>query len=166
MTAFGQSCLLARRLIEAGTHFVTVTDGGWDTHQNNFRSLKERKLPVLDRGYAALLEDLHERGLLDNTLVVWFGDFGRTPKINPSAGRDHWASAGVACMGGGGVKMGQVVGATNKLGEFVIDNPVTPQDPAATIYHTLGRPLNPRFQTQDRRPLELVPEGKPVQQFV
>ncbi|HXG11303.1 MAG TPA: DUF1501 domain-containing protein, partial [Gemmataceae bacterium] len=96
-TTFGQSCLLARRLIEAGVHFVTVTDGGWDTHQNNFKSLKERKLPVLDRAYAALLEDLHARGLLESTLVVWFGDFGRTPKINPSAGRDHWASAGGAC---------------------------------------------------------------------
>src|SRR5207302_5113041 len=82
-TTFGQSCLLARRLVEAGVHFVTVTDGGWDTHENNFRSLKTRKLPVLDRAYAALLQDLHERGLLDNTLVVWFGDFGRTPKVTP-----------------------------------------------------------------------------------
>ncbi len=96
---FGQSCLLARRLIESGVHFVTVTDGGWDTHQNNFKSLKERKLPVLDRGYSALLQDLHDRGLLDNTLVVWFGDFGRTPKINPSAGRDHWATAGCRLHG-------------------------------------------------------------------
>ena len=119
----GQSCLLARRLIEAGVHFVTVTDGGWDTHQNNFRSLKERLLPRLDQGYAALLQDLHDRGMLDNTLVVWFGDFGRTPKINPSAGRDHWATAGVACMGGGGVKTGEVVGATNALGEFVDRQP-------------------------------------------
>src|SRR5262249_29737283 len=76
--SFGQSCLLARRLIEAGVHFVTVTDGGWDTHQNNFKSLKDRKLPVLDRGYSALLQDLSERGLLEDTLVVWFGDFGRT----------------------------------------------------------------------------------------
>src|SRR5262249_56319176 len=84
---FGQSCLLARRLIEGGVHFVTVTDGGWDTHQNNFKSLKERKLPVLDRAYAALLQDLSDRGLLDSTLVVWFGDFGREPKINPSAAR-------------------------------------------------------------------------------
>src|SRR5437016_5518570 len=141
-TTFGQSCLLARRLIEAGVHFVTVTDGGWDTHQNNFKSLKERKLPVLDRAYAALLQDLHERGLLDSTLVVWFGDFGRTPKINPSAGRDHWATAGVACMGGGGVKRGEVVGATNALGEFVVDSPVSPQDLAATIYYALGIPLD------------------------
>jgi uncharacterized protein (DUF1501 family) len=165
-TTFGQSCLLARRLIEAGVHFVTVTSGGWDTHQNNFRSLKERLLPPLDRGYSALLQDLHSRGLLDSTLVVWFGDFGRTPKINPSAGRDHWATAGVACMGGGGVKTGEVVGATNALGEFVIDNPVTPQDLAATIYHALGIPLHTWYRAQDGRPIELVPEGKPIRQLV
>jgi uncharacterized protein (DUF1501 family) len=165
-TQFGQSCLLARRLIEAGVHFVTVTDGGWDTHQNNFKSLKERKLPILDRGYSALLQDLHLRGLLESTLVVWFGDFGRTPKINPSAGRDHWASAGVACLGGGGVRTGQVVGATNKLGEFVIDNPVTPQDLAATIYTALGIPLHTWYRTPDGRPIELVPEGKPVKQLI
>src|SRR6266851_1009906 len=164
--SFGQSCLLARRLIEAGVHFVTVTDGGWDTHQNNFKSLKDRLLPRLDKGYAALLQDLHDRGLLENTLVVWFGDFGRTPKINPSAGRDHWASAGVACMGGGGVKTGEVVGATNQLGEFVTDSPVAPQDLAATIYHALGVPLHTWYRAQDGRPIELVPEGKPVRQLV
>jgi hypothetical protein len=164
--SFGQSCLLARRLIEAGVHFVTVTDGGWDTHQNNFKSLKDRLLPRLDKGYAALLQDLHDRGLLERTLVVWFGDFGRTPKINPSAGRDHWASAGVACMGGGGVKTGEVVGATNQLGEFVIDNPATPQDLAATIYQALGIPLHTWYRSQDGRPVELVPEGKPIRQLV
>jgi uncharacterized protein (DUF1501 family) len=161
-TAFGQSCLLARRLVEAGVQFVTVTDGGWDTHTDNFKSLKLRKLPVLDRGYSALLEDLSERGLLDSTLVVWFGDFGREPKINPSAGRDHWATAGVACMGGGGIKTAQVVGATDKLGGVVIDNPVTPSDLAATIYTALGVPLNTWFKTADGRPIELCPEGKPV----
>jgi hypothetical protein len=163
---FGQSCLLARRLIEAGVHFVTVTSGGWDTHQNNFKSLKDRLLPALDQGYAALLQDLADRGLLESTLVVWFGDFGRTPKINPSAGRDHWASAGVACMGGGGVKTGEVVGATNQLGEFIIDNPVTPQDLAASIYHALGIPLHTYYHSQDGRPVELVPEGKPIRQLV
>jgi uncharacterized protein (DUF1501 family) len=165
-TTLGQSCLLARRLIEGGVHFVTVTDGGWDTHQNNFKSLKERKLPPLDQAYSALLQDLHDRGLLASTLVVWFGDFGRTPKINPSAGRDHWATAGCACMGGGGVKLGQVVGATNALGEFVIDSPASPQDLAATIYHTLGVPLNTWYRSQDGRPIELVPEGKPIRQLV
>ncbi|MCS6850839.1 MAG: DUF1501 domain-containing protein [Gemmataceae bacterium] len=162
----GQSCLLARRLIEAGVHFVTVTDGGWDTHQNNFRSLKDRLLPRLDRAYAALLQDLYDRGMLESTLVVWFGDFGRTPKINPSAGRDHWATAGVATMGGGGVRVGEVVGATNALGEFVIDSPVTPQDLAATIYYALGVPLHTWYRAQDGRPIELVPEGKPIRQLV
>jgi hypothetical protein len=164
--SLGQSCLLARRLIEAGVHFVTVTDGGWDTHQNNFRSLKDRLLPRLDRAYATLLQDLHQRGLLDNTLVVWFGDFGRTPKVNPSAGRDHWSTAGVACMGGGGIKRGEVVGATNAQGEVVVDNPVRPQDLAATIYHALGIPLNTWYRAQDGRPIELVPTGRPVRQLI
>jgi uncharacterized protein (DUF1501 family) len=165
-TPFGQSCLLARRLIEAGVQFVTVSDGGWDTHQNNFAALKNALLPRLDRGYSALLQDLHERGLLDSTLVVWFGDFGRTPRINASAGRDHWASAGVACVGGGGVRTGQVVGATNALGEFVVDDPVSPADLAATVYHALGIPLHTWYRSQDGRPVELLAEGKPVRQLV
>jgi hypothetical protein len=165
-TTFGQSCLLARRLVEAGVHFVTVTDGGWDTHQDNFKSLKTRKLPVLDRAYSALLQDLHNRGLLDSTLVVWFGDFGREPKINPSAGRDHWASAGAACMGGGGVQTGQVVGATDALGSVVVDSPVAPQDLAATIYTALGVPLHTWYRAQDGRPVELVPEGKAIKQLI
>lgn len=164
--SLGQSCLLARRLIEAGVHFVTVTDGGWDTHQNNFRSLKERLLPRLDRAYATLLHDLSSRGLLENTLVVWFGDFGRTPKVNPSAGRDHWATSGVACMGGGGIKLGEVVGATNALGEVVVDSPVRPQDLAATIYHALGVPLHTWYRAHDGRPIELVPTGRPVRQLI
>jgi uncharacterized protein (DUF1501 family) len=164
-TTFGQSCLLARRLIEAGVRFVTVTDDGWDTHANNFRDLK-KKLPILDSAYSALLEDLAGRGLLEGTLVVWFGDFGRTPRVNNQAGRDHWAAAGVACLGGGGVRRGEVVGATNALGEAVLDNPVTPQDLAATIYHALGIPLHTWYKTQDGRPVELVPEGKPVRQLV
>ena len=165
-TQFGHQCLLARRLVESGVQFVTVTDGGWDTHANNFKSLKDRLLPRIDRGLSALIEDLKVRGLLDDTLVVWFGDFGRTPKVNPSAGRDHWASAGVAVMAGGGIRPGQVVGSTNALAEFVTDNPVSPQDLAATIYHALGVPLHTWYQTQDGRPIELVPEGKPVRQLV
>jgi hypothetical protein len=158
----GQSCLLARRLIESGVRFVTVTDGGWDTHQNNFRALRESRLPRLDQAYAALLRDLEARGLLDTTLVVWMGDFGRTPKINSSAGRDHWATAGTVCMGGGGVKTGIVHGRTNALGEFVTDGPVTPADLAATIYHALGIPLDTWYQAPDGRPLALVPEGHVV----
>lgn len=162
----GQSCLLARRLIESGVHFVTVTDGGWDTHQNNFTSLRTGLLPRLDQAYSGLLQDLHDRGLLENTLVVWFGDFGRTPRVNPSAGRDHWSTAGVACLGGGGVRMGEVVGATNALGEVVVDSPVTPQDLAATIYTALGIPLHTWYRAQDGRPIELVPTGRPVAQLI
>ncbi|MBA4063261.1 MAG: DUF1501 domain-containing protein [Isosphaera sp.] len=164
--SLGQSCLLARRLVESGVQFVTVTDGGWDTHQNNFRSLKDRLLPRVDRGLSALLEDLSVRGLLDETLVVWFGDFGRTPKINPTAGRDHWASAGCALLAGGGLKVGQVVGETNALAEYVTDNPVGPQDLAATIYTVLGVPLHTWYKAQDGRPIELCPEGKPVKQLL
>jgi uncharacterized protein (DUF1501 family) len=165
-SAFGQRCLLARRLIEAGVHFVTVTDGGWDTHQNNFKSLKDSLLPRVDQGFSALLDDLKVRGMLENTLVVWFGDFGRTPKVNPSAGRDHWSTAGVACMAGGGIKPGQIVGKTNALAEFVTDNPVSPQDIAATIYQQLGVPLHTWYKSQDGRPIELVPTGKPIKQLI
>ena len=164
--SLGQGCLLARRLIESGVQFVTVTDGGWDTHTDNFKSLKNRLMPRVDRGLSALVEDLGTRGLLDDTLVVWFGDFGRTPKVNPTAGRDHWATAGVALMAGGGLKVGQVVGKTNALAEVVTDTPVGPQDIAATIYHTLGVPLHTWYKAQDGRPIELCPEGKPVKELV
>jgi uncharacterized protein (DUF1501 family) len=165
-TAFGQQCLLARRLVEAGVQFVTVADGGWDTHTNNFRILKDRKLPILDRGMSALLDDLAERGQLDDTLVVWFGDFGRTPKVNPTAGRDHWSTAGSALFAGGGIKGGQVIGRTNALAEYVTDSPVRPADLAATIYHTLGVPLHTWYKTADGRPIELCPDGKPVKALV
>lgn len=164
--SLGQGCLLARRLIEAGVQFVTVTDGGWDTHTNNFKSLKDRLMPRVDRGMSALIEDLGARGLLDETLVVWFGDFGRTPKVNPTAGRDHWSTAGVALMAGGGLKVGQVIGKTNALAEVVTDNPVTPQDLAATIYTTLGVNLHTWYKAQDGRPIELCPEGKPVKELL
>jgi uncharacterized protein (DUF1501 family) len=164
--SLGQGCLLARRLIDAGVQFVTVTDGGWDTHTDNFRSLKTRLLPRVDRGLSALIDDLATRGMLDETLVVWFGDFGRTPKVNPTAGRDHWSTAGVALMAGGGLKVGQVVGATNALAEYVTDNPVGPQDIAATIYTVLGVNLHTWYKAQDGRPIELCPEGKPVKQLL
>jgi uncharacterized protein (DUF1501 family) len=164
--SLGQGCLLARRLVESGVQFVTVTDGGWDTHTDNFKSLKNRLMPRVDRGLSALVEDLSARGLLDDTLVVWFGDFGRTPKVNPTAGRDHWATAGVALMAGGGLKVGQVVGKTNALAEVVTDTPVGPQDIAATIYHTLGVPLHTWYKAQDGRPIELCPEGKPVKELL
>ncbi len=162
--SLGQGCLLARRLLEAGVQFVTVTDGGWDTHTDNFKSLRTRLLPRVDRAVSALLDDLQTRGMLDETLVVWFGDFGRTPKVNPTAGRDHWSSAGVALLAGGGLQVGQVVGATNAQAEYVTDSPVSPQDLAATIYTVLGVPLHTWYKTEDGRPIELCPTGKPIKQ--
>jgi uncharacterized protein (DUF1501 family) len=164
--SLGQGCLLARRLVEAGVQFVTVTDGGWDTHTNNFKSLKDRLMPRVDAALSALIDDLAVRGLLDETLVVWFGDFGRTPKVNPTAGRDHWSTAGVALMAGGGLKVGQVVGRTNALAEVVTDNPVSPADIAATIYTVLGVNLHTWYKAQDGRPIELCPAGKPVKELL
>jgi uncharacterized protein (DUF1501 family) len=151
----GQSCLLARRLVEAGVRFVTVTDGGWDTHQNNFNSLKDRKLPPLDQAFPALLEDLAARGMLDNTLVVWMGDFGRTPKINSAAGRDHWATAGNVIFAGAGVRGGTVVGGTDKTGAAPEGKEHYTPDVAATIYDRLGVPLDLVFETPDGRPIHL-----------
>ncbi len=166
MNALGQSCLLARRLVEAGVRFVTVTDGGWDTHQNNFTSLKTRLLPRLDQAYAALLKDLHARGLLDKTLVVWMGDFGRTPKVNPSAGRDHWGQSTAVCMGGGGLKTGVIVGASNEYAEAPRDNPIFVPDVAATIYHALGIDLETYHTTPDGRPIKVNNDGRLIPELV
>ncbi|MBI4906660.1 MAG: DUF1501 domain-containing protein [Acidobacteria bacterium] len=138
---YGQSCLLARRLVEAGVPFVTINDGGWDTHKSNFDAMK-RKLPIQDAAVSALLEDLAQRGLLDSTIVTWYGEFGRTPRIaNESpwfGGRHHWAAAFSALVAGGGFKGGAVVGSTDARGENVRDRPVYPWDLAASVYRLLG----------------------------
>jgi hypothetical protein len=159
---FGQSCLLARRLVEAGVQFVTIDSGGWDTHENNFVSLKTRRLPELDQGYAALLKDLHARGMLDRTLVVWMGEFGRTPKVNSSAGRDHWSYAMCVCMGGGGVKTGMVVGETNERAENPKERPIRVEDVAATIYQALGIDYHKEYESAQNRPLKINYDGEPV----
>ncbi len=159
-TTFGQSCLLARRLIQAGVRFVTVTSGGWDTHQNNFAALK-RLLPPVDQGFPALLEDLEEQGMLDSTLVVWLTDFGRTPKINSASGRDHWATASMAVFAGAGVPGGQVVGATDDEGAKPVAGEYFPKDVAATIYRKLGIPLDTIHHAPDGRPV-LLCEGTPI----
>src|SRR5205807_4797310 len=119
---FGQSCLLARRLIESGVRFVTVSDGGWDTHTDNFNSLKNHRIPPIDQGLPELLIDLEARGLLSSTLVVWLTDFGRTPKINSAVGRDHWASAGFAILAGAGIPGGAVLGKTDEEGAVPAHN--------------------------------------------
>ncbi len=164
--SLGHGCLLARRLIESGTRFVTVTDGGWDTHQNNFRSLEDRLLPRLDSALSALLQDLQDRGRLDSTLVVVLSDFGRTPKVNPSAGRDHWSTASLALFAGAGIKPGQAVGSTNTLGESPVNLPYYTEDVAATIYERLGIPLNTTHMTPDGRPIKVVYEGKPIRELL
>lgn len=161
---FGQSCLLARRLVEAGVRFVTVAMGGWDTHQDHTLQMKSL-LPRLDTGYSALLQDLSDRGMLSNTLVLTFGEFGRTPQINPRAGRDHWASVFSVCLGGGPVKLGQVIGASDAIGATPAERPVTAAELAATVYHSLGVDYRKEFQVQGR-PIPLVYEGEPIKELL
>ena len=163
-TTFGQSCLLARRLVEGGVRFVTVNYGGWDHHAKVFESL-DRKLPEFDRGFSALITDLSERGLLADTLVVAMGEFGRTPKINKDAGRDHWGQAGSLIFAGAGVKPGTVIGATDKMGAYAIKRPVSPADVAYTVFDSLG--IDPRKQlvAPDGRPMEILDQGDLVREL-
>ncbi len=165
-SSLGQGCLLARRLVESGVRFVTVTDGGWDTHQNNFTSLSSKLLPRLDAAVSGLLQDLADRGQLDKTLVVVMSDFGRTPKVNPSAGRDHHSTASVALLAGGGLKHGLVVGKTNALAEQPIEAPYMTEDLAATIYDRLGIPLSTTHHTPDGRPVQVNYEGRLIRELI
>ncbi len=137
-SAFGSGCLMARRLVEAGVPFVEVDLGGWDTHQNNFTTLEKQKLPELDKAMSALIADLKDRGLYDSTAIVWLGEFGRTPRINGNAGRDHYARAWSVVVGGAGFKRGAVVGATNEDGTQVTSDPYTSQDLMASVLKSLG----------------------------
>lgn len=163
---FGQSLLLARRLVESGVRFITVTDGGWDTHQFNFRSLKERKLPVLDQAYSALISDLAARGLLETTIVFWVGDFGRTPKVNPSAGRDHWAGSTVFCIGGGGFRAGEIVGQSSEFAEQPVTEMIRVEDIAATLYTLLGIRLDKEYHTPDGRPIVVHRDGRVLSELL
>lgn len=138
---FAKNCLLARRLVERGVRFVTISVGGWDHHANIFQCL-ERSLPRFDRAFSALIDDLHARGLLDQTLVVACGEFGRAPALNAHAGRDHWPAAASLLMAGAGVRGGQVIGKTDRHGASVIEKPVSPADVAYSIYRALG--IDPR----------------------
>jgi len=162
---FGQSCLLARRLVEAGVRFVTVSFGGWDTHQQNFTSLKGSLLPRLDAGYSTLLADLQGRGLLDQTIVVWMGDFGRTPKINSAAGRDHWAGSTVFGIGGGGIRVGDVCGKSDRYAEQPTTRMVQAEDIVATIFSRLGIPLDGHYTAPDGRPFPVNPGGRVLEEL-
>jgi hypothetical protein len=171
-TTFGQSCLLARRLVEAGVSFVTLNDRGmgplgWDTHAQNFPTIKNTLAPSLDKGVAALVEDLTERGLINDTLVVMMGEFGRTPKINPNAGRDHHGRANSILMFGAGVPAGLVLGRTDAGGDAPAERPVTPADLAWVLYHKLGiDPDTTRFEAPDGRPVRLVDTANPPRELI
>jgi len=162
---FGQSCLLARRLIEAGVRFVTVTDGGWDTHRNNFDTLKKRRIPPVDQALPVLLADLEDRGMLESTLVLWLTDFGRTPKINSASGRDHWSSAGFAIMAGAGVPGGSVLGETDEEGGRPTGDEYLSEDIAATVYAKLGIPHDLIVHAPDGRPIRLN-EGRHIKEWM
>ena len=161
-TTFGQSCLLARRLVERGVTFVTVNFGGWDHHAKIWPGL-ESKLPDLDRGFSALVEDMHQRGLLQESLVVMMGEFGRTPKINKDLGRDHWAPAASMIFTGAGIVTGKVLGATDKDGAQVTESPVSPADVACTILSSLGIDPQKQLKTPDGRPVEILDQGKIIE---
>lgn len=161
---FGQSCLLARRLIEAGVRFVTVSSGGWDHHTNIFPGIKGA-IPPLDQAIPELLIDLAERGLLETTLVVWMTDFGRTPKVNSASGRDHWATTGFVIMAGAGVPGGAVLGKTDDEGGRVVRDEYHTEDVAATIYTKLGIPLDLMTMTPDGRPVKLN-DGRVIREWM
>jgi hypothetical protein len=163
---FGKGCLLARRLVEVGVPFVEVVLTGWDTHANNFAGTK-RVSEVLDPAWSALIEDLKDRGLLDSTLVIWMGEFGRTPRINPSGGRDHYGRAWSTVLMGGGIKAGQVIGRTDKDGATVEDRPVTAADFMATVCQVLGIDWKKNNTGPGGRTLRLTQKGaEPIRELL
>lgn len=172
---FGQSCLLARRLVERGVPFVSVINTGWDTHEGLVLQLKlgysgarvgVGLLPTFDFGFSALVADLSERGLLDETLVIAMGEFGRTPKLNIRGGRDHWPRVFSVVLAGGGVPGGQVIGSSDRDGESPLDDPVTPNDLARTIYTLLGIDPDHELHTADGRPVPVNQGGRVIRQIV
>ena len=163
---FSQSCLLATRLVENGVKFVTLNLGGWDTHDDNFNKLKSKNLPTLDAGLSGLFEGLAQKGLLESTVVFVTGEFGRTPKINQRTGRDHYPRAMFCLLAGGGIRTGQVVGASDEKGEGPKDRAITPDDIAATFYTALG--INPQkeYHTPSGRPVMITRYGTPIKELI
>jgi hypothetical protein len=165
----GVGALVARRLVEAGSRFVTVNfqgfTSGWDTHDDNFRAIRERLAPTLDAALSALLRDLLERGLLDSTLVLCLGEFGRGPGIEGAAGRGHWPHCFSVLAAGGGVRGGQVIGASDALGQYPAERPIPSPDLVATVYDRFGLAANATYTTQDGRPQPLAPEGQVIREL-
>jgi hypothetical protein len=166
MTPFGQGALAARRLIEAGVRFTTVSLGGWDTHGQNFNALRARLLPQLDQVLASLVQDLDDRGMLENTIVYCAGEFGRTPRINQNAGRDHWARSMAVVLAGGGIRRGYAHGTTDIQGMQPANDPCTPDDVASTIFTQLGIDPHSELQTPTGRPVQLFREGRAIPRLI
>jgi hypothetical protein len=164
--SLGQSCLMARRLVEAGVRCVTIDHTNWDTHDNNFHVLKNDLLPLLDRGLATLLADLSDRRLLETTLVVVTGEFGRTPRINGNSGRDHWGPSFTLALAGGGIQGGRVVGKSDARAEKPDGNPYGPEDLAATMYRLLGINPDEEFYTPEGRPVKIANAGRVISELL
>ncbi len=163
---WAQRMLLARRLVEAGVRLVTVDLRWWDTHVKGFESLRLGFLPRWDRAFAALIDDLETRGLLSSTLVVAWGEFGRTPRVNSNAGRDHYPNVFSAALAGGPIKGGRVVGSSDAHGAFPRANPKPPQDVLATIYKHLGIDTEAQYLDGSGRPISVLPSGKPLEEMM
>ena len=161
-TGFGRGCLLARRLVEAGVPFVEVDLGGWDNHADIFPTLADRKLPELDKAMSALVSDLADRGILDDTAIIWMGEFSRTPNINGGGGRDHWARSWSVVVGGAGFKRGIAVGETSSYGKEVVTDPYTSQDLMASVLHSLDIPLEKTFTAKNGRPMKIANSGRVI----
>jgi uncharacterized protein (DUF1501 family) len=162
---FGKGCLMARRLVELGVPFVEVDLGGWDNHANIFPTLQNQKLPVLDQAMSALVADLADRGMLDDTVVMWMGEFSRTPNINGGAGRDHWARSWSVAVGGGGFRRGVVVGETSSDGKEVVSEPYSSQDLMASVLKALGIGLETTFTAKNGRPMKIANSGKVIKEL-
>lgn len=162
---FGQGCLMARRLVEAGVKFVQVSSGGWDTHQDNFNRT-QRNLQTVDPGFATLVQDLDARGLLDSTIVVWMGEFGRTPRINGNEGRDHYPRAFSVAVAGGGVQGGRVIGATDAKGANVVGDKTSVGDLLATIYGQFGIDLHKKYYHPKTGVVKITEDGKPIRALI
>jgi uncharacterized protein (DUF1501 family) len=164
-SGFGRGCLMARRLVEAGVPFVEVDLGGWDNHANIFPTLQDQKLPMLDQAMSALVADLADRGMLDDTVVMWMGEFSRTPNINGGGGRDHWARSWSVVVGGGGFKRGVVVGETSSDGKEVVSEAYSSQDLMASVLKSLGVSLETTFTAKNGRPMKIANSGKVIKEL-
>jgi uncharacterized protein (DUF1501 family) len=164
--ALGQCCLMARRLVQAGVRCVTIDHSNWDTHDGNFATLKNQLLPYLDAGLSTLFRDLADRGMLDTTLVVVTGEFGRTPRINNNAGRDHYGPCFTVALGGGGIKGGRVLGKSDARAERPAADPYGPEDLSATMFHLLGIDAEDEFLTPEGRPVKIANNGRVIQDLL